>query len=195
MLDSGWPPPLQVADHTQKISQNYAPRDPSSKRPRLKPHVAQLVVCNPRKLALLKEGNKSDKIDARKLADRLRLNDLKPVYHGENRVRMLRELASSYLTIVKDLSRVMNRLKALDRSWAIPCAGRDVYYTRHRSQWLAKIPRGRHPPASGATRSAIGHAATPASASAARTAGGKSPTYHHGQTTADSPSIRLSRVR
>jgi hypothetical protein len=53
---------------------------------------------------------------------------------------MLRELARSYLTVVKDLSRVMNRLKALYRSWAIPCAGRDVYYTRHRSEWLEKIP-------------------------------------------------------
>jgi transposase len=52
---------------------------------------------------------------------------------------MLRELARSYLTIVKDLSRVMNRLKALYRSWAIPCAGRDVYYQRHRSEWLGKI--------------------------------------------------------
>ena len=31
----------------------------------LKPHVAQLVVCNPRKNALLKAGNKSDRIDAR----------------------------------------------------------------------------------------------------------------------------------
>jgi len=49
-------------------------------------------------------------------------------------VRMLRELARSYLTIVKDLSRVMNRLKALYRSWAIPCAGRDVYYGRHRAE-------------------------------------------------------------
>ncbi len=45
----------------------------------------------------------------------------------------------NYLTIVKDLSRVMNRLKALYRSWAIPCAGRDVYYTRHRAEWLGKI--------------------------------------------------------
>ncbi len=106
----------------------------------LKPHVAKLVVCNPRKNALLKHGNKSDRIDARKLADRLRLNDLEPVYHGETGVRMLRELARSYLTIVKDLSRVMNRLKALYRSWAIPCAGRDVYYARHRSEWLGKIP-------------------------------------------------------
>jgi hypothetical protein len=62
------------------------------------------------------------------------------VYHGETGMRMLRELARSYLTIVKDLSRVMNRLKALYRSWAIPCAGRDVYYRRHRSEWLDKIP-------------------------------------------------------
>ena len=68
------------------------------------------------------------------------LHDLKPVYHGENGIRVLRELARSYLTVVKDLSRVMNRLKALYRGWAISCAGRDVYYTRHRSQWLEKIP-------------------------------------------------------
>jgi transposase len=105
----------------------------------LKPHVDELVVCNPRKNALLKDGNKSDRIDARKLAELLRGNQLKPVYHGETSVRMLRELARSYLTIVKDVSRVMNRLKALYRSWAIPCAGRDVYYTRHRAEWLAKI--------------------------------------------------------
>jgi transposase len=105
----------------------------------LKPHVAHLVVCNPRKNALLKAGNKSDRIDARKLAELLRGNHLKPVYHGETGVRMLRELARSYLTIVKDLSRVMNRLKAVYRSWAIPCAGRDVYYARHRAQWLEKI--------------------------------------------------------
>src|SRR5882672_11943794 len=52
---------------------------------------------------------------------------------------MLRELARSYLTIVKDLTRVMCRLKAVYRSWAIPCAGRDVYYTRHRDEWLGKI--------------------------------------------------------
>jgi hypothetical protein len=31
----------------------------------LSPHVARLVVCNPRKNALLKQGNKTDRIDAR----------------------------------------------------------------------------------------------------------------------------------
>src|ERR1700693_5728062 len=92
----------------------------------LKPHVANLVVCNPRKNALLKHGNKSDKIDARTLASLLRLNDLEPVYHGETGVRMLRELARSYLTIVKDVSRVMNRLKAIYCSLAIPFGGRGL---------------------------------------------------------------------
>src|SRR5262244_3615655 len=46
----------------------------------LKPHVTEVLVCNPRKIPLLKHGNKSDKIDARKLAERLRLHDLKPLY-------------------------------------------------------------------------------------------------------------------
>jgi len=52
----------------------------------LKPHVTEVLVCNPRKIPLLKQGNKSDKIDARKLAERLRLKDLKPAYHGETGV-------------------------------------------------------------------------------------------------------------
>jgi hypothetical protein len=89
----------------------------------LKPHVTEVVVCNPRKNALLKDGNKGDRIDARKLSELLWLNNLKSVYHGENGMRTLKELARSYLTITKDLTRVMNRLKALYRSWAIPCAG------------------------------------------------------------------------
>src|SRR6202166_274041 len=65
--------------------------------------VDKLMVCNPRKNALFKDGNKSDRIDARNLAELLRGNQLKPVYHGETGVRMLRELSRSYLTIVKDL--------------------------------------------------------------------------------------------
>lgn len=105
----------------------------------LKPHVTEVVVCNPRKNALLKEGSKSDKMDARKLAELLRLNHLKPVYHGEHGVRTLRELARGYLAITQDLTRVRNRIKAVYRSWAIPCSGKQVYAVRHRSEWLGKI--------------------------------------------------------
>jgi hypothetical protein len=79
----------------------------------LKPHVTEVPACDPRKSVLLKQGSKSDKIDARKPAALLRLNHLKAVYHGEHGVRTLKELARSYLTITQDLTRVRNRLKAL----------------------------------------------------------------------------------
>ena len=105
----------------------------------LKPHVAQVLLCDPRKNALIKSGNKSDRIDARKLADLLYLDKLHPVFHGETGNRALKELARSYLALTRDTTRVMNRLKALYRSWAVPCAGQQVYAPRYRSEWLAKI--------------------------------------------------------
>ena len=90
---------------------------------------------------LLKEGSKSDKVDARKLAELLRSGMLRAVYHGENGLRTLRELGRSYQTIGKDLTRVMNRLKAVYRGWGIPCAGTRVYAPRYREEWLSKLPQ------------------------------------------------------
>jgi Transposase len=49
----------------------------------LEPYVTKVVVCNPRRNALLKTGNKSDRIDARKLAELLRAGLLSAVYHGD----------------------------------------------------------------------------------------------------------------
>ncbi|HEX8814514.1 MAG TPA: transposase [Terriglobales bacterium] len=105
----------------------------------LKPRVTEIVVCNPRKTALLKDGSKGDRIDAHKLAELLYMNKIKSVYHGEHGLRTMKELARSYLTISKDLTRVMNRVKSLYRSWGIPCAGNGVYASRYRAEWLDKI--------------------------------------------------------
>src|ERR1035441_3594825 len=105
----------------------------------LKPHVSQVLLCDPRKNASMKEGNKSDKIDARRLAELLRLDHLSPVYHGEHGVRALKELSRSYLAISGDQARVMTRLKALYRSWGIPCTGKQVYAPRCRAEWLGKL--------------------------------------------------------
>jgi hypothetical protein len=78
----------------------------------------------------------SDRIDARKLADLSYMNKIKPVYHGEHGLRMLKELSRSYLTISKYLGRAMNRLKGADGnpSWVVLVArishsanGRKVY--------------------------------------------------------------------
>jgi transposase InsO family protein len=64
----------------------------------LKPYVTQVTVCNPRKNALLKSGNKSDRIDARKLAELLRNGSLSSVYHGEKGLRTLKELSRTVLS-------------------------------------------------------------------------------------------------
>jgi hypothetical protein len=92
----------------------------------LRPHVREVLVCDPRKNASLKMGNKSDRIDARKPAELLYMNKLSSVYHGEHGVRALKELSRSYLANSGDLARVMTHLKAVYRSWAIACAGKQV---------------------------------------------------------------------
>ncbi len=105
----------------------------------LKRTKAKVIVCNPRKNRLLSDGNKSDKVDARKLAQLLRAGLLSPVYHGEHGVRDLKELVRSYEYLVEDSTRVMNRIKALYRSRAIACAGADVYKPQQRQAWLEKL--------------------------------------------------------
>ncbi len=105
----------------------------------LRPHVTKLLVCDPRRNALLQEGNQNDRVDARKLAELLQNNQQRSVYHGDHGLRTLKELVRSYLTITQDLTRVMTRVKAIYRSWAIPCSGKQVYGTRHRGEWLGKI--------------------------------------------------------
>src|SRR5579863_2314872 len=67
----------------------------------LKPHVTKIVVCDPRRNALLKEGNNFVTLDARKLAELLRAVLLRPVYDGENGLRTLKELSRSYLTMAR----------------------------------------------------------------------------------------------
>jgi transposase len=102
----------------------------------LTPYVERVVVCDPRKNKLLPSGHKSDKVDARKLAEWLRQGQLSPVYHGSQSLRTLKELTHSYLYLVQDTTRVMNRLKALFRGRGISCSGRAVYQVRQREQWL-----------------------------------------------------------
>lgn len=101
--------------------------------------VARVVVCDPRQNALLKAGNKSDRIDARKLAELLRAGLLSPVYHGESSAMTLKQLARSYAALTEDTTRVMGRIKALYRSQAIPSAGKKPLGQCHRGEWLAQL--------------------------------------------------------
>lgn len=101
--------------------------------------VARVVVCDPRQNALLKTGNKSDCIDARKLAELLRAGLLKPVYHGETGTVTVKHLGRSYATLTEDTTRTKGRIKALYRSQAISCVGKKPFGRRYRTEWLAQL--------------------------------------------------------
>ena len=71
----------------------------------VKPVVAEVKVCNPRRNKLLAVGNKADRVDAQKLAELLRCGQLKAVYHGTPGVRLLTNHLSNCLLRLSGTSR------------------------------------------------------------------------------------------
>jgi transposase len=88
---------------------------------------------------LLEAGNKGDRVDVQKLSELLYLGALRPVYHGDHGTRALKELARSYESLVRDRTRVKNRLKAIYRGRGIGCEGDGVYNSSKQAQWLKQL--------------------------------------------------------
>lgn len=105
----------------------------------VQPLVTEVIVCDPRQNRLLGSGNKSDRIDAQKLAELLRNGSLKAVDHRDHGVRALKELVRNYECLVQDTTRVMSRLKAIYRGRAISYKGHDIYRQDQKGQWLKKL--------------------------------------------------------
>jgi len=105
----------------------------------VQPLVTSVLVCDPRQNRLLAAGNKSDRIDAQKLAELLRNGSLKAVDHRDHGVRLLKELVRNYECLVQDTTRVMSRLKAIYRGRAIVCKGHELYRQDRSEQWLRKL--------------------------------------------------------
>jgi transposase len=106
----------------------------------LQPLACRVVVCNPKHNRQRMEGSRNDRVDARTLAELLRLNAVKGVYHGGHGTRTLKHLLRTYECLVKDITRVKNRLKALFNSEAIQHRGRELYHPSKRQDWIAKLP-------------------------------------------------------
>lgn len=84
----------------------------------LREHVDELLVCNPTYVAK-KSGAKTDFRDALHLAQELRTNHLKPVFHDSSHWSDIRVSVSGYLDIVEEIVRFKNRLKSVFRAEAI----------------------------------------------------------------------------
>ena len=81
----------------------------------LKDFVDRIIICDPYRNALLKEGPKTDKIDASKLVQLLKANLLKEVFHSDDRFLDLRRLVSGYEDLVKSGVRLKNQRYGLLR--------------------------------------------------------------------------------
>lgn len=105
----------------------------------VEPLVDQVVVCNPKRHEKQMGRHRNDRVDAEGLAELLRLNAVRGVYHGEHGTRTLKHLVRSYECLVTDITRVKNRLKAIYNSQAIADRRRELYHTSKRRSWIEKL--------------------------------------------------------
>ena len=108
----------------------------------LTPVVDKLVVVMPDRSA----GNKSDLIDASKLADDLRRDAIRrPVYKAPGQFRALREAARTHYVLQRDKARSKNRLHALCRGCGRAELGKSLYAPSTRAEALAQLPEHLRP--------------------------------------------------
>jgi transposase len=102
----------------------------------LLPHVADVVVAHPKKLAESKV--KTDKIDARVLAKLLAADIVPRVWIGDEHTRMLRRLVSRRRALVKRRTQIKNEIQAvLHRNLKARPPASDLFGNRGRV-WLAE---------------------------------------------------------
>jgi transposase len=104
----------------------------------LRPLVARVVVSNPRKTRAIAEAKvKTDKVDARILAQLLAADFLPGTWVADDRTRMLRRLVMRRMHLVRQRTRVKNQVHAiLARNLAPSCPHADLFSGVGR-RWLA----------------------------------------------------------
>ena len=82
----------------------------------LKEYVDKILICDPFRNRLLREGPKTDKIDDSKLVQLLKANLVKEVYHSTDKFLCLSRVVSGYEDLFKASVRLMNQRYALLRA-------------------------------------------------------------------------------
>ncbi len=105
----------------------------------LRPLVARVVVSNPRKTRAIAEAKvKTDKVDARILAQLLAVDFLPETWVADDQTRMRRRLVARRTHLVKQSTRLKNQVHAiLSRNLVPTCPHADLFSGVGR-RWLAK---------------------------------------------------------
>lgn len=107
----------------------------------LKDHVDRIVVCDPRRNKLIThDGDKSDPIDAGKLAELLAGGYLREVYHSDDDDRvLLKQWVSLYHDRVRDAVRQVNKIRARCRMYGVRMPGCVLRNSDRRPEWLSLV--------------------------------------------------------
>jgi len=120
-------------------------------------HVEELIVCDPRRNGLVKhDGDKDDRIDARKLASLLRGGFLRGVYHSDDDQHvLLKQWVGLYSDRVKDAVRHINKIRALCWRFGQRPPRGALRNATCRQEWLTSLDD--HPLASQAAMLFVGY--------------------------------------
>lgn len=104
----------------------------------LEPHVAEVVLAHAKQVRAISHARvKTDKVDARVLADLLAAGLIPAVWIGDERVRMMRRLVSRRRGLVKRRTQIKNEIAAvLHRNLKARPPVSDLFGVRGRA-WLA----------------------------------------------------------
>ncbi|MGB6221449.1 transposase [Haloferula sp.] len=112
----------------------------------LRPHLARLVICDPRYNRLVSQSSKkSDEVDVRMLCELLRLNALHEVWTGEDDGRLAFRCAAYELIKFRDEQRELKaHIKTRYRGAGIlSLDGRELFHREKRERWIELMPADR----------------------------------------------------
>jgi transposase len=111
----------------------------------LEAYVDDLIICDPKRNRWISQDEYADdKSSARKLAVLLHGGFIKPIRHPDDVGAELRSLFLHYYNLNRQSTRFKNMLKATFRQVAIRAPGREIYETKQRQAWLAKLKDFKH---------------------------------------------------
>ena len=97
------------------------------------------MLANPKKTRAIAEARlKNDKVDARTLADLLRADLVAPSYVPPKEIRELRNLIRHRMNLVRDRTRLKNRVHALLDKYELRFSGTDLF-GKAGTEWLRTI--------------------------------------------------------
>ena len=110
----------------------------------LRPRVRRVVVSNPRKTRAIAEAKvKTDKVDARILAQLLAADFLAETWVPDDRTRMLRRVVGRRTHLVRQRTRLKNQVHAILSRNLVPTCPHSDLFSQVGRRWLARqtLPR------------------------------------------------------